>query len=109
MENKRRFYTHKLRQMNKNEISAGTNDEQRTSADNSTSASLEQNGMLGEGRLDAALALLAEYEEWEAELISDNRCWGPEGMNSLPSLTQQLYDKMLELQAKRNEVLDRFK
>jgi hypothetical protein len=48
MENKRRFYTHKLRQMNKNEISAGTNDEQRTSADDSTSASLEQNGMLAE-------------------------------------------------------------
>ena len=95
--------------MNKRNSSDGTTNEQRNSSDNSTSASLVQNGMFGEGRFDAALALLAEYEEWEAELISDNRCWGPEGMNSLPSLTQQLYDKMLELQAKRNEVLDRFK
>jgi len=32
--------------MNKRELSAGTTDEQRTAADNSTSASLEQNGLL---------------------------------------------------------------
>ena len=34
--------------MNKNEQSAGTKTEQRTAADNSTSASLEQNGLLAE-------------------------------------------------------------
>jgi len=46
--------------------------------------------------------LIDGYESWEAELISDNRCWGPEGMNSLPTLTQELYNKMIELQGKRN-------
>jgi hypothetical protein len=33
--------------MNKNELSAGTKDEQRTAAESGTSASLVQNGMLG--------------------------------------------------------------
>lgn len=34
--------------MNKNEIQAGTAADKRTTADNSTSASLEQNGLLGD-------------------------------------------------------------
>lgn len=55
-------------------------------------------------RLEASLRELVEgYESWEAELISDNKCWGPEGMNSYPTLTESLYDKMIELQGKRNE------
>jgi hypothetical protein len=32
--------------MNKNELKAGTNDEQRTTAESGTSAGLEQNGLL---------------------------------------------------------------
>jgi hypothetical protein len=60
-----------------------------------------------EEKLTLALSLLEEYEHWEFELISDNRCWGPEGMASTPRLTNDLYDKMLSMQLKRNDILER--
>jgi hypothetical protein len=53
----------------------------------------------------AAHKVLSDYEEWEAELISDNRCWEPEGMASNPRLTSELWDKLIEIQCQRNKVL----
>lgn len=52
----------------KNELSAGTTDEQRTTVDNSTSASLEQNGMLS----DAVSLMQPRYEViGEAPLLTN--------------------------------------
>ncbi len=50
--------------------------------------------------------LLKAYEEWEAMLIMDDEAWRD---RSLPQLTQQLYDKLLELQEKRNNVIAKIK
>jgi hypothetical protein len=61
--------------------------------------------MKKEALIQQMTKVLLGYEDWEAELIGDNRCWGPEGMASLPRLTNELYDKMLALQAMRNDVL----
>lgn len=50
-----------------------------------------------------ALSLLKEYEQWEADLIADNEMWWP----SVPKdrISGKTYDKMIELQAKRNKLL----
>jgi len=45
--------------------------------------------------------ILKLYEEWEAELLMDNSAW----VNGLPRFTQSLYDKWMEIQGRRNEVL----
>ena len=41
------------------------------------------------------------YEELESELLMENSAW----VNGLPKFTQSLYDKWVEIQGKRNEVL----
>lgn len=48
-------------------------------------------------------ALLKEYEQWEVDLISDNAMWWP----TVPKdrISGKTYDKMIELQAKRNKLL----
>jgi hypothetical protein len=45
----------------KKELSAGTKDEQRTTAESGTSASLAQNGMLSEGR---AIEIKRDFVRW---------------------------------------------
>jgi predicted O-methyltransferase YrrM len=49
--------------------------------------------------------LLVGYMEWEAMLIEDNAMWWP----SVPKdrISGKSYDKMMELQSKRNELLSR--
>lgn len=49
--------------------------------------------------------LLNEYKEWEAMLIEDNAMWWP----SVPKdrISGKSYDKMMELQEKRNDLLSR--
>ena len=47
--------------------------------------------------------VLKLYEEFEAELITEDGAWG--SSNSLPRFTQRLYDKWMEIQSKRNEAL----
>lgn len=59
-------------------------------------------------RFAAALECLEGYEQLEADIIDDNRCWAPEGMASTPRLTQEQWDRMTELQTLRNRVLGRF-
>ena len=45
-------------------------------------------------------ALLADYEELEGEMILDDECWGND--SGLPT---RYYDRLIELQARRNAVL----
>jgi hypothetical protein len=47
---------------------------------------------------DALLALLKDYEQWEADIILEQKCWKDEFVQ----LTPELYDRMIELQTERN-------
>lgn len=47
------------------------------------------------------LALLKAYEQWEADIIMENKCWTGQNIR----LTDQPYDRMIELQTERNRVL----
>ncbi len=49
--------------------------------------------------------VLKGYEQWEANLLMCGESWGPNGMAPLPRLTYPLWDELMELQSKRNEVL----
>lgn len=51
----------------------------------------------------AAIKLLKDYEQWEADLIADNEMWWP--YVSKDRISGKTYDKMLELQERRNEIL----
>lgn len=57
-----------------------------------------------EARIEKLEAALLAYEKWEADLIMCDDAW----RGSLPTLTQELYDRMIELQEMRNEALGRF-
>ncbi len=54
---------------------------------------------------ELAADVLKAYEQWEADLIMENKCW--EG-REIPQLTGELWDRMLELQAMRNRALSAF-
>jgi hypothetical protein len=45
--------------------------------------------------------VLKRYEQWEANLIMEDSCW--EG--SMPTLTPELYEDLLEIQKLRNKAL----
>ena len=47
------------------------------------------------------VAALREYEAWEADLILEAACWA----DGLPMLTQDLYDRAIAIQTKRNAAL----
>jgi len=49
---------------------------------------------------DEMIAVLRAYEQWEADLILSG-----DWRDAMPRLTQPLYDRMLEIQAKRNAIL----
>jgi hypothetical protein len=44
------------------------------------------------------------YEDWEAQIILENKCWTGQNVR----LTDDLYDRMMEIQAMRNVALGRF-
>lgn len=50
-----------------------------------------------------AVELLKEYDQWEADLINDNAMWWPHAPKD--RISGQTYDKMMELQGKRNRIL----
>lgn len=50
--------------------------------------------------------VLEAYEQWEADMIADNKCWNT--ADGLPKFTQSIYDRFMELQEMRNKVLGRF-
>ena len=47
------------------------------------------------------LDLLRQWEQWEADIITDDKAWPGNEM----TINGSHYDKMLELQIKRNEAI----
>lgn len=52
-------------------------------------------------RIATLEAVLKFYEQWEADLILCSEAWA----NGLPRMTQELYDRWMEIQTKRNAAL----
>ena len=59
----------------------------------------------GERDCEELKELLKEYEQWEADLISDNQMWWPYAEKD--AISGKTYHKMLELQEKRNQLLNK--
>ena len=55
--------------------------------------------------LDEAKQLLEEYNQWEADIIMEDKLWWPNRAEDV--LRGDIYDKMIELQEKRNDLLKR--
>lgn len=53
-------------------------------------------------KINELKSLLLEYEQWEADIIAEDKLWWPHRAQDV--LRGPLYDKMLELQQKRNEL-----
>ena len=47
---------------------------------------------------------LKAYEAWEADLILSNEAWAG-GFAALPTITQELWDRFIEIQTMRNTAL----
>lgn len=58
-----------------------------------------------ERRLREALSVLEGYEKLEAELIMCNEVW--DSASGLPQLPERFYERFIELQVRRNDVLGR--
>ena len=56
---------------------------------------------------DELLAISEMYEKWETDLILTEKVWNT--MSGLPQLNQELYDKLIEIQSKRNAILKKVK
>jgi hypothetical protein len=64
------------------------------------------------GKLDVALIAAAPslyealeaYSRWEADLIMSNEAWSG-GFAELPTITQELWDRFIEIQGMRNAAL----
>lgn len=55
----------------------------------------------------ALLAFAKAHEQWEADLIMDNKAWNIHGpMADYPTFTEPLWDRAMELQAMRNKALN---
>ena len=61
------------------------------------------------GLLEAALASLDEWEQWEADIIMDSTCWGKDGMADAPRLTTALWDRVVGMQPRRFAVMNRLR
>lgn len=59
--------------------------------------------------LKKAIHLIEQYTETEAGLIGDDECWNYTDMASTPLFTSELWDKLVELQQLRNDILDAYK
>lgn len=56
---------------------------------------------------DELLAISEMYEKWETDLILTEKVWNT--MSGLPQLTQELYDELIIIQGKRNNILKKIK
>jgi hypothetical protein len=56
-------------------------------------------------RVACMLNVLQSYEQWEADIISDNRCWEPEGFATDPTIVQPHWNRLMEIQQLRNAAL----
>ena len=59
------------------------------------------NGDLAVVSKSLLIDVLKRYETWEANLIMEDSCWG----GGMPTLTNELYEELLEIQKLRNEAL----
>ena len=57
-----------------------------------------------EAALQDLLALAKAYEAWDAELIMSDEAWEG-GMREFPTMTEELWDRLLEIQAMRTEAV----
>lgn len=61
-------------------------------------------------KLIAAAPTLLEvaraYERWEGDLVNSQDAWGA-GFATLPTLTQPLFDRLLEIQTMRNAAISK--
>lgn len=58
-----------------------------------------------EEQLEKALKVLEAYEELDADIITRNECWAPEGTATSPKMTDNQFEKWLEIAEMRNKVL----
>jgi hypothetical protein len=56
-----------------------------------------------EARIADAISVLKGYEQWEGALILDNNAWT--AVNGLPRVPQVHWDRLMELQSRRNAVV----
>lgn len=54
-----------------------------------------------------AITLLNGYAQWEADIINEDKLWWPNRAKDV--LRGKLYNTMIELQKKRNDLLSRYK
>jgi uncharacterized protein YwgA len=47
------------------------------------------------------IEVLKRYEQWEANMILEPKCW----KNAYPELTEELYEELMEIQELRNKAL----
>jgi hypothetical protein len=52
---------------------------------------------------DALVKVLEAYEQWEADLIMRDDAW--QGMSGLPTVPQDLWNRLIEIQMVRNAAL----
>lgn len=55
--------------------------------------------------LHEAKQLLEEYNQWEADIIMEDQLWWPNRAEDV--FRGPIYDKMMDLQEKRNDLLKR--
>lgn len=53
------------------------------------------------------ISFLQDHEQWEADFISENKLWWPNRASDV--LTGEIYDKWMQLQAKRNQLLNLYR
>lgn len=55
------------------------------------------------------LAVALAYEAWEAGLIMTDESWQPYGMAETPRITQEQWDRLIEIQTMRNAAVKKAK
>ena len=53
--------------------------------------------------IDKLISLLKDYEQWEADILTEDKLWWPNSAKDV--LSGKIYDTMIELQHKRNQIL----
>lgn len=60
--------------------------------------------MITDNQIRDMVRLLKDYERWQADLVLSDKTWDtPTG---LPMLTQEQNDRLIELQLRRNAILN---
>lgn len=62
-------------------------------------SALEEKVALLDAQVECAKATLKAYEQWEADIILENKCWTGQNIQ----LTDAIYERMIEIQDMRNK------